>query len=184
MYHSMKIIAYIYEVREPQKVSDHNVQMCQSQCVEVRWYYWADSRFAPIQWETALLCNDVSHWLGANLEPILYYEPVPLMFHHIKALLNTQTHIKICKPRNTPGAYTSTTPVFEERETVQLMPIWKWNRTSCVQMMIRNRLAANDDRAGIMTTFSFQNASTPNKIYWSNRIPWFMECVLWLQWVV
>ena len=24
--------------------------------------------FAPSQWETALLCNDVSHWLGANLE--------------------------------------------------------------------------------------------------------------------
>ena len=28
----------------------------------------ADSRFAPSQWEMALLCNDVSHWLGANLE--------------------------------------------------------------------------------------------------------------------
>ena len=30
-----------------------------------------DSRFAPSQWETALLCNDVSHWLGANLESTL-----------------------------------------------------------------------------------------------------------------
>ena len=28
----------------------------------------ADSRFAPSQWEMALLCNNVSHWLGANLE--------------------------------------------------------------------------------------------------------------------
>ena len=27
-----------------------------------------DSRFAPSQWETALLYNDVSHWLGASLE--------------------------------------------------------------------------------------------------------------------
>ena len=27
----------------------------------------ADSRFAPSQWETALLCNNVSHWLGTNL---------------------------------------------------------------------------------------------------------------------
>ena len=26
----------------------------------------ADSRFAPSQWETALLCNNVSYWLGAN----------------------------------------------------------------------------------------------------------------------
>ena len=46
--------------------------------------YRADSRVAPIQWETALLCNDVSHWLGASLESALntenrkltYYQPV------------------------------------------------------------------------------------------------------------
>ena len=28
----------------------------------------ADSWFPPSQWETALLCNDVSHWLGASLK--------------------------------------------------------------------------------------------------------------------
>ena len=28
----------------------------------------ADSRFARSQWEMALLCNDISHWLGASLE--------------------------------------------------------------------------------------------------------------------
>ena len=31
----------------------------------------ADSRFAPSQWTTALLCNDISHWLGASLESAL-----------------------------------------------------------------------------------------------------------------
>ena len=31
------------------------------------------TRFAPSQWETALLCNDVSHWLGASLELALIY---------------------------------------------------------------------------------------------------------------
>ena len=31
----------------------------------------ADSSFAPSQWETALLRNDVSHWLGAKLESAL-----------------------------------------------------------------------------------------------------------------
>ena len=36
-----------------------------------QWVLRADSRFAPSQWETALLCNDVSHWLGANLESTL-----------------------------------------------------------------------------------------------------------------
>ena len=39
-----------------------------------RWFYYrADSMFAPSQWETALLCNDVSHWLGANIESALPY---------------------------------------------------------------------------------------------------------------
>ena len=33
-----------------------------------------DSRFAPSQWETALLCNDVSHWLGASLESSLWVQ--------------------------------------------------------------------------------------------------------------
>ena len=31
-----------------------------------------DTRFACSQWETALLCNDVSHWLGARLESALF----------------------------------------------------------------------------------------------------------------
>ena len=31
----------------------------------------ADSRFAPSQWETPLLCNNVSHWLGAYLKSAL-----------------------------------------------------------------------------------------------------------------
>ena len=35
--------------------------------------YRADSRFAPSQWDTALLCNDVSHLLGASLESALTY---------------------------------------------------------------------------------------------------------------
>ena len=35
----------------------------------------ADSRFVPNQWETVLFCNDVSHWLGANLESVLWSYP-------------------------------------------------------------------------------------------------------------
>ena len=42
----------------------HDVMKC--------WYTGpADSRFAPSQWETSLLCNDVSHWPGASLESVL-----------------------------------------------------------------------------------------------------------------
>ena len=36
----------------------------------------ADSRFAPSQWETALLCNDVSRWLGASLESTMLTGPL------------------------------------------------------------------------------------------------------------
>ena len=39
------------------------------------WYDMeADSRFAPSQWEMALLCNKVSDWLGTSLEfsPVIW----------------------------------------------------------------------------------------------------------------
>ena len=35
--------------------------------------YMAYTRFAPSLWETALLCNDISHWLGTSLESALGY---------------------------------------------------------------------------------------------------------------
>ena len=35
----------------------------------------AGPRFVPSQWETALLCNDISHWLGASLEWTLNINP-------------------------------------------------------------------------------------------------------------
>ena len=39
----------------------------------IQGFIRADSRFAPRQCETALLCNDVPHWLGASLESTLFY---------------------------------------------------------------------------------------------------------------
>ena len=66
----------------------------------------ADSRFAPSQWETALLCNDVSHWLGAKLEsalwlrsPMIWTKPPPytsswMPLNH--SLLGTSYHA--CAP--------------------------------------------------------------------------------------
>ena len=47
--------------------------------VELQWlekecqmHSRVDTRFAPSQWETALLFNDVSHWLGASQESVLH----------------------------------------------------------------------------------------------------------------
>ena len=42
----------------------------------LRVFHRADPRFAPSQWKTALLCNDVFHWLSANLESALFDCPI------------------------------------------------------------------------------------------------------------
>ena len=44
------------------------------------------SRFAPSQWETALRCNDVSHWPGGSLESALCQDTC------IRRTLNSQRH--------------------------------------------------------------------------------------------
>ena len=68
-----------------------HVTMIEIQCQETRSLFWsaalvtnicvvgmchncsimADLRFAPSQWEAALLFNDISHWLGENQESAL-----------------------------------------------------------------------------------------------------------------
>ena len=41
-------------------------------------------RYAPSQWETALHCNDISHWLGAYLDWSLYHVNIWLdILNHI-----------------------------------------------------------------------------------------------------
>ena len=56
------------------------------------WLYHIrdDFRFGPSLWETALLCNDVSYWVGASLELALFYDADyiggdkidPILFEH------------------------------------------------------------------------------------------------------
>ena len=48
----------------------------------------ADSRFAPSQWETSLLCTDVSHWLVANLESALHLILELINTEHLKPLIS------------------------------------------------------------------------------------------------
>ena len=61
----------------------------------------AASWFAPSQWETVLLCNDVSHWLGASLESALlaylYFIPLMKMYYAIssKCQWNSLVHPSI-----------------------------------------------------------------------------------------
>ena len=69
-YHLIPIDSILYSVSHPIKETWRSDR--------------ADSRIAPTQWETALLCNDVSHWLGANLESTLggsHDKPPSLLFN-------------------------------------------------------------------------------------------------------
>ena len=53
----------------------------------------AGSSFTPSQWETALLCNDISLWLGASLESALVLGHDDLKGHITKLLLLQLTNI-------------------------------------------------------------------------------------------
>ena len=55
-----------------------------------KWHAYnrADYRFASSQWETALLCKDVSRWLGTNLESVLLQRKTVLgVSHHLDTYL-------------------------------------------------------------------------------------------------
>ena len=70
----------------------------------------ADSRFAPRQWETALLCNDVSHWLSASLGSALA----------IESILQVSTMEKANQTRETFTEYTVVTGVFFNQDISEI----------------------------------------------------------------
>ena len=59
-------------------------------------FHRADSRLAPSQWEMALLCNTISHWLGSSLESAL--RPHWCSGEIIGHLVNTERIYKEFKP--------------------------------------------------------------------------------------
>ena len=59
-----------------------------ARCNEIPIYtHRADSRFAPSQWETALLCNDISHWLGTNLDSALHTQSTRNQLEHYNDII-------------------------------------------------------------------------------------------------
>ena len=76
-------------------------------------------RFALSQWEKALHCNDVSHWLGANLESALCIIYQQWVWHRLwKSFLETGTRLSyvvstlVADDLATQGARTSAAMVF------------------------------------------------------------------------
>ena len=72
----------------------------------------ADSMFPPNQWETALLCNDVSHWLGANPESALYLKVIESRVYSRQVIANNrdqQTSGRLQSNLQIPDTIISTT---------------------------------------------------------------------------
>ena len=71
----------------------------------------ADCRLAPSQWEMALLCNDVSNWLGTNLESALLCEFMGDQWIFLKRVSHTEI-VSFCYPEHTVAQITEL-PLFE-----------------------------------------------------------------------
>ena len=84
------------------KAAAHNIfrdlQMHPYSCILLRYKIRADSWFAPSQWETALLCSDVSHWLGANLGSVLkimFFLPCQYLKRSISSWISSRPILKM-----------------------------------------------------------------------------------------
>ena len=70
-----KVEANCWSLEERIKDMDRTGEQCSRN--KLKWFpkhnfnARADSRFAPSQWESASLYNDVSHWLGSSIESAL-----------------------------------------------------------------------------------------------------------------
>ena len=93
-YHLLNGIHFVQgEIRYRTNVTDSRAGTCAHT-------YRADFKFASSQWETSLQRNDVSHWLGVNLESVLIYGfPNSLYRTQLLPCLPTISFINTLRPR-------------------------------------------------------------------------------------
>ena len=60
-----------------------NAHTVQTRSDHIQRIYRDNSRFAPSQWEMALLCSNISYWLGTSLESDLIYCALSARTDHI-----------------------------------------------------------------------------------------------------
>ena len=96
-----------------------------------------DFRFAPSQWETVLLCNNVSHWLGTSVESALYL------------LESGIYHPPLCKTYISPHAFLIWFNTLRLRQNGRYFPdaIFKCiflNENCCILMKISLKFIPQD----------------------------------------
>ena len=81
----------------------HNLTLLESS-------YRADSRFVPSQWETASLCNNISHWLGTSPEATLWLPPASYILASIMDIKRFHEYPLKHHPREKPEGITWAMP--------------------------------------------------------------------------
>ena len=124
--------------------------------------YRSDFRFAPSQWETALLCNDVSRWLGANLESALLYIIVILHEHYGASNHQHLDRFFNCLVRLT----TNQTKTFKFRNTGPLL----WESAYSGKSAVYGTRAFKEKGA------LFQEKFYPSGIFMPSQTSWRYDC--------
>ena len=95
-------------------------------------WFRTDSRFAPSQWETTLLCNDVSHWLGASLESALWLVASQGLFYH-----KGSNH---CPGQCSTPLHTMEIPILIRDLCTQIYPWWiQWHGIESMRSVSRHK---------------------------------------------
>ena len=137
-------------------------------------HFRADSRFALNQWETELLWNGVSHWLGASLESALHLIRKP-QISSTSARTLTELHcykrfdlLEGCHGSSPCYGYRVDCPIIEQQ---RLCPTWY------TMPMLSNCFHIQCDT--VRCRYNAVNFHpNPHKKYPNGRA---MECLLWVQ---
>ena len=144
--------------------------------------YRADSRFAPSQWETALLCNAICHWLGAHLESTLQYILWQLMS---AGHLTSPATLLITFNSLTPGRFEWN---FMQVIFKLISMIYGWG-ISCETAVRWMSLDLSDDKSALVQVMAWCRQATSHYLnqcwprsmspYGVTRPQWVQCCARW-----
>ena len=115
------------------------------------WCRGADSRFAPSQWETALLRNDVSHWLGANIESALcrvessQYIPINMQVVHFSDVIMGTMASQITSLTIVYSTAYSGADQRKHQSSASLAFVWEIHRNSPHKWPVTRKMCLYDD---------------------------------------
>ena len=155
----------------------HNVIDYEKASFQLRYQgelkYRADPRFAASQWETTLLCNDVSHWLGTSLESALNCICIICLRYCVLKTREACSKTYIQKQSLCTYICTQVTISLIYHFDIPITLLCTWTTNACTHLLqctVHDRLFQNSVSYCIQinNTKSFHNND-------KNRCPWSRE---------